>query len=572
MQRAGCGGLISWGLLILTILSGTAAADVIFVRADALPGGDGAGWPTAYSDLQEALEEARFAPAPKPEIRIAAGVYRPDGGSGNRALAFELFAGAVLTGGFAGAGPDPDLRDPEVYPSVLSGDIGAPGDPSDNSRHVVTFRILSVAARIDGLVIEGGYADGAGFPDGAGGGVLSEGNLTVVDCVFRANFAESGGGLYSRFGAPVVQSCAFVNNQAGDEGAGAYVRNGGLIADSRFAGNTATFGGGVAICCGFVEVRESKFTSNFASLGGGLYSAVGSVRVVGSTFESNTASRGGGAFTAGAGVVLASSFFGNNTATDGGGSAHSGSVTIVNTVYSRNSALGSGGAIQVDGTITLVNSTLARSHALLFGGGLYASNATTTLSNSIVWGNTDSQGSGQNAQIRALGGSIATMHNCVQGWTGSLGGSGNILSPPTFSNPNGLDGLPGTADDDYRLSDGSLCIDGGANTLAPPDIADLDQNGNTVEPTPIDRDGLPRFASVLSGGPSEPIVDMGAHERQPGPTTIPGDANGDGVVDFDDVNFVIANWGLMGHIADIDGSGTVDFGDLNMVLTNWKGG
>lgn len=48
-----------------------------------------------------------------------------------------------------------------------------------------------------------------------------------------------------------------------------------------------------------------------------------------------------------------------------------------------------------------------------------------------------------------------------------------------------------------------------------------------------------------------------------------GDANNDGVVDFDDLNAVLSNWNTPGPIGDIDNSGFVDFDDLNLVLSNW---
>ena len=49
------------------------------------------------------------------------------------------------------------------------------------------------------------------------------------------------------------------------------------------------------------------------------------------------------------------------------------------------------------------------------------------------------------------------------------------------------------------------------------------------------------------------------------------DGSGDGMVDFDDLNLVLANWGMTGTNVpgDLDGSGTVDFDDLNLVLNTW---
>ena len=50
-----------------------------------------------------------------------------------------------------------------------------------------------------------------------------------------------------------------------------------------------------------------------------------------------------------------------------------------------------------------------------------------------------------------------------------------------------------------------------------------------------------------------------------------GDGTGDGVIDFDDMNIVLGNWGLTGPNVpgDLNGSGTVDFDDLNLVLGAW---
>ena len=50
-----------------------------------------------------------------------------------------------------------------------------------------------------------------------------------------------------------------------------------------------------------------------------------------------------------------------------------------------------------------------------------------------------------------------------------------------------------------------------------------------------------------------------------------GDGTGDGVIDFDDLNLVLLNWGMTGTgiPGDLDGNGVVDFDDLNLVLANW---
>ncbi len=55
---------------------------------------------------------------------------------------------------------------------------------------------------------------------------------------------------------------------------------------------------------------------------------------------------------------------------------------------------------------------------------------------------------------------------------------------------------------------------------------------------------------------------------------LPGDANADGIVDFEDLNAALASWGdeTTGGIAagDLDCNGVVDLDDLNLVLGSWS--
>jgi hypothetical protein len=109
-------------------------------------------------------------------------------------------------------------------------------------------------------------------------------------------------------------------------------------------------------------------------------------------------------------------------------------------------------------------------------------------------------------------------------------GPGNINDMPQFlRNPDhGGDGwgddpltpdFDESANDDYgdlRLVPGSPAIDAGDNTAVPPNIADLDGDGDIDEPTPIDIAGNPRFLddpdTPDTGLGPAPIVDLGAYE------------------------------------------------------------
>ncbi len=56
----------------------------------------------------------------------------------------------------------------------------------------------------------------------------------------------------------------------------------------------------------------------------------------------------------------------------------------------------------------------------------------------------------------------------------------------------------------------SLAVDAGNNAAVPPDSYDLDGDGNTSEPLPLDLGGLPRV--VDGDGDGTATVDMGAYE------------------------------------------------------------
>jgi hypothetical protein len=202
-----------------------------------------------------------------------------------------------------------------------------------------------------------------------------------------------------------------------------------------------------------------------------------------------------------------------------------------------------------------------------------------TLTNCILWANTAQQ-------ISVYSGSPVVTYCDVQGgWSGT----GNIDGDPLFRDPDGLDNDPNTfGDNDYRLSYGSPCIDAGDNAAVPADMADLDGDGDTQEPTPWDLDGWLRFIddpnTPDTGSGDPPVVDMGAFEFRGG--LRPGDLNCDGTVDFGDINpfvlYLSNYWAWLQTYmdcppenGDINGDGTyrqASFGDINPFVALLTGG
>ena len=558
-------------IIAVNTFCATTSGAVLRVDADAAPGGDGLSWPTALDSLSLALDLA----GPGDAVWVRTGTYHPDGGSGDRTATFLLDEGVTVIGGFLGGEADPADRTDPPAPTVLSGDLGAPGVRADDSYHVVTIDPgPGVVARLEDLTVERGAADGPGAAlHDRGAGVLILGGAPVLRGVtVRECVADEGAGLYATNGEPTLDGCRFVANIADSGGGGASLRDGGLVLGCSFESNSGAIGGGLFICCGPTDVRDSVFVSNFGSNGGGLHLSVGSGAVARCVFHDNSATRGAGLYVAQFGAAVVSCAFSSNTASDGGGVYLDQNATVANAAFSRNIAFANGGAVYARGTQSIVNSTLWFNSATFNGGGVYAITGATTLANSILWANTDSSGVTQAAQVATAAATVVADRSCVEGWDGSLAGVGSFGAAPAFADPAGPDGLAGTPDDDFSLAPGSPCIDAGDGALLPPDDADVDDNGDTAETLPLDLPSAPRAlddpdtadaGSPAPGGTAVP--DIGAVEFSP---SCPGDLDGDGQVALSDFGIFASNFGLDGGATpqqgDLDGDGAVLLSDLSI--------
>ncbi len=107
---------------------------------------------------------------------------------------------------------------------------------------------------------------------GNGGAIDTEGNLTVINCIFTCNKASNCGGAIGSIGirSPVsltINGCTFTGNSASIDG-GAICSDSILsITNSIFMGNIAYNNGGVISNDGTLDVTYSYFISNYARLG-----------------------------------------------------------------------------------------------------------------------------------------------------------------------------------------------------------------------------------------------------------------------------------------------------------------
>lgn len=193
------------------------------------------------------------------------------------------------------------------------------------------------------------------------------------------------------------------------------------------------------------------------------------------------------------------------------------SPVLINSVFSGNTGFG---VLNENSSPSLTNCTFSQNSGTYYGGGVFNNdeNCNPILSNCVLWDNGNTCDgcfeSEEDAQIS--GGAPTINYCCIQGWTGNLGGIGNISDDPLFSNSNGTDDIVGTVDDDLHLMFGSHCIDAGDNNAMPSDFADLDGDFDVYEAIPLDLDYNPRFTDEPNvpntGNGVPPIIDMGAYE------------------------------------------------------------
>ena len=204
--------------------------------------------------------------------------------------------------------PDPATIALEGSELVVTGAVTIDGPGADRltisgSGYSRVFRVAPGAtAELRGLTITDGLVDSVG---GSGGGLLNEGNLTLVGCVVKNNTAGgtnggSGGGIYHHGSSLVLRDSSIEGNQAKAGGYG-----GGLIADSgtatitgcTFSGNQAADpgnGGAIANLGTAFTITNSTFSGNSAANGGAIIHYGNTMTLRYCTVAENTAGYTGG--------------------------------------------------------------------------------------------------------------------------------------------------------------------------------------------------------------------------------------------------------------------------------------
>ncbi|MGB5351756.1 MAG: right-handed parallel beta-helix repeat-containing protein [Polyangiales bacterium] len=342
----------------------------------------------------------------------------------------------------------------------------------------------SVTVEFRNLNITGGFAE---LPEVGGGGILSGGQLTIVNCEITRNRASGGSGIES-FGDLHIQGSRISENDgtwaishqgvaiqgealtivdstiSDNVGGGLLVlRPGGSISRTTISGNRALeeeHGGGISNA-GDLFIWNTVITGNEAERGGGIWNG-GDLSIVDSTVAENAGGEGGGIYNAdpflpdlpvfGIGLLnLHRSTVSGNTAERGGGIYTAGLwQRITNSTVSGNSA-NEGGGIAMAGTkegpssLTLANTTVADNAAN---------------EGSAIWA------LGELPELRFVGAIVAGSCHEAEGTVDWVSNGSNIESPGDTCNFSQMSDQPGVAPDALKL--GSLGDNGGfTDTHAP---------------------------------------------------------------------------------------------------------
>jgi hypothetical protein len=315
----------------------------------------GTSWAQALANVQPALIAARSrmlvgSSCSTVEVWVAKGIYMPTqltDASDSRTATFQLMNNVALYGGFSGSESSRAERSLGNV-TTLSGDVGVPNEPKDNSYHVVTG---TSGAVMDGFTITGGNASG-GDTSAWGGGMFNNDSpwLTVTNCTFQANKGTYGGGMFNN-NCPslTVTNCTFEANKA-TLGAGMFNSSSSpTLTFSTFSNNSAdSNGGGMFNSSSSPTLTNCTFSSNSAVYGGGgLYNESSAPNATNCTFSGNSAVYGGGVYNESSSPDVTNCTFSSNSATAGGAMDNSdfSSPTVLNSIFWNDQAMLSGDEI-----------------------------------------------------------------------------------------------------------------------------------------------------------------------------------------------------------------------------------
>lgn len=281
-----------------------------------------------------------------------------------------------------GAGGDLDLVNDDV--TIIGNGATVDGNATER-----VFQVAgNIAVEMTDLTIRNGL-------DGSGGGIFTQGQLTLTRCTVANNQATSnGGGIYTANGVLTLNSSTVRDNQAPSDymrGGGIYVASGSAtVNDSWIVGNTSHSNAGGILNSGTLALARTIVTGN-TTLSHALLGGAG-------------ISNGGvnGAPPGGTITIEDSTISANN----GGGVANNspGNITITRSTIASNT---DGSGLDNRATATLITTTVS-GHQNAHGAGIFNTGTLNLRANSVVRDNSaNSGGTGGSGILNSGSGAVA---------------------------------------------------------------------------------------------------------------------------------------------------------------------
>jgi hypothetical protein len=410
----------------------------------------------------------------------------------------------------------------------------------------------------------------SGNTAGGGGGITNGGALlTITNSTVYSNTADRGGGIDSSpYSTAIISNSTISTNRApGFFGSGGGVSSNGMLTvqdGTIITENVAGGGGGGLSGGGTTTIFNSSISRNFANIGGGVWWGGAELEISSSTVSHNSSTDRGGGIWSGGSIAISNRVVSNNSAGGRGGGVFSGETTsIVGSTISNNTAASNGGGILhalFAGSLSIMNSTISGNMTLGTGGGIN-NYETLAVTNSTITGNSASV-SGGGIYNRGFGGTATLGRTLISGNFAASGPEMRNEGTVTVNDFN-LFGVNSNA--------GIVGFTPGATDILPSvplsDIlAPLANNGGPT-PTHALVTGSPAINAV-GGGCPPPSEDQRGLTRPQGTTcdigaVEVGDFDGDGIADNLDNCPGVANL----NQKDTDGDGIGDVCTYDFAVT-----
>ena len=490
--------------LLATAAAVHAEERVRYVDDDAAPGGDGLAWSSAFQSLIEALNHANAHPHLSGEWYSIRVAQGVYTPGSTRDATFTILSGTTVTGGFAGIRAlDPDEHDPSRFVTVLSGDLSGDDLPGFVNRSDNAYHVVTFGCPYGGGFVRHCTVRG-GHADGQGSNGIGGAAFACWD------------GYYWGF-----DSCRLTDNFAVQGGAIGVTSGFAYLRDCIIDGNRALESGGAVFACSTYFV-SCRFLGNEvvgdSGIGGAIHILAGTATLSGCVVSGNHASSaGGGIATLGGVLRLGHCSFANNSS-------------------------GEGAAAFIDSSYSLIESSAFDGAGAQF---VARRPLSIDLHRSIVNGG---------IEVGAVLSAAA-----IGVWT-------VLDASPRFADPQGLDGIAGTLDDDLQLAPNSIAIDAGL--AAAPWYLEHDLAWS------FDVSGAPRFhndpAMPDIGIGWRTDIDIGAYEFQG--TSCRADHDGDTAISVPDIFSYLSDWFAQRLESDFDRDRSVEVDDLFQWLAAWFAG